>query len=614
MAGPRDPSNPFGIRDPATLEQWQQQFGIQPAAAPPAMDPDSPEAWEAAAAAAGAPGGVRTTPGKGGTFISASNSRVPSAEGHDDSPPMIGNAPGAGSNAAVKPTSEDERFGDDDEAQRRARARRLEKDVGMSPEDARRQAGVQTQPGELDVPDDPRKTATNLTPEDQWLPKNAAGGLHMVSPGGRRAHSWTTQEGLALPGAVKAYGIADESARDAAGAGRNAGIAEAEREVAYLDRFEKAQERRALDAQWKAEDRARRLDAETDKLAEMTDLVRNDKIDNTQFFTGHGIAGGFAAAIAYTLGAVGGAMTHTENPVVGIIGAEIQTQKDNAAMRKGKLEEQKGLLGQLAKTFGDERVAEDAAWVLYLEKSKTAMARIAADSKSDWVQARYKQAVAGIDAELAPRIQSLETAMQDKVVRQDVNAPPTFIGGGAGAKSENADPLFVPTGPNGEGFKARSEKEAQAARGVIAAEQDVIPMLERLKELRRKTNWAERRYAGTYETEDMSRIKSLQSQVALGLRDLSATSPGAMDAGMQKLAGEIQGDWTSTQGNPEAAADEFIATIRRKKDSMMRGQGAQAQRQGLRVDARGNVATGTQGQARIAGPKPATPASFKRAK
>lgn len=593
MAGPSDPyeiGRSLGIKDPATLDRWVQEHApgyTPPAQAAPEIDPDSPEAWQQAAAEAGAPGAVR----------------MPSQD--SPNPYADSNTPGA-EERALRERAENE--------ERKKRAQGMENYLGISPEDARQRAGVKTMPGDIGPPDDPRKGATPLEPDNQWLPKSAAGGAPvMVSPGGRRTHSWTVQEGLNLPATAAAYGEVNRTSREAAEAGRDAGVAEAEREVAYLQHHEQLQERRALELKWKAEDRARRLQAETDKLAEMVDAVKSDKIDERAFFTKKGTAGGIAAAIGYMLGAVGGALTHTENPVVGMIRDEIQAQKDNAALRKQAIGEQKGLLGQLTKTFDDENIGEHAAWVAYLEKAKTQMSRIAADSKSDWVAAKYKQAIASINAELAPHVQQLEMLMQDKVARQDVNAPPTFIGGGGGAKSDPADPLFVPTGPHGEGFKARSEKEAQAARGVIQAEQDIVPMLERLKELRSKTNWAERRYAGIYESGDVAEIKSLQAQVALKLRELSTTSPGAMDKGMQDLAAQIQGDWTATQGNPDRAADAFITNIRRQKDSMMRGQGAQAQRQGLTFDQRGNVVTRSQGQPKFAAPKPETPKSFKRA-
>jgi hypothetical protein len=589
MAGPRDPyeiGRSLGIKDPSTLNQWVQQYG-------PPSDPPQ---------AAAAP-----------NYTPASQEQPP-----PDEDPTAGATESPNPFAYTNPAGQKELRLREESAneERKKAAAEAERFYGPdSPQAKAARDAVKVLPGEVGAPDDPRKGATPLVPEDQWLPKSAGGGAPvMVSPGGRREHSWTVTQGLALPGTMQALANADKSERDAAVAGRDAGIRDADREMAYLDRHEQIQAQRAVQLKWQAEDRARRLEAETDKLATMTDAVRADKIDNNQWFTGHGAAGAFAAGLAYTLGAVGGALTHTENPVLGVIRQEIQTQKDNIALRRGKLDEQKGLLAQLTKTFGDKDVGEQAAWVMYLERAKTQMARIAAESKSDAVRARYKTAIAGIDTELTPRVMKLEEMMQDKVVRQDVNAPPVYAGvGGGGKKHEPVDPLFVATDSHGGGFNARSEKEATAARGVITAEQDIIPMLERLKELRKKTSFIERRAdnTGQWETEDTAEMKSLQAQVALGLRELSTSSPGAMDKGMQDLANQIQGNWMSVQGHPEKAADSFIASIRRKKDSMMRGQGAQAQRQGLKQDAAGNVTTGLQGQPKFATPKPESPKTFK---
>jgi hypothetical protein len=270
----------------------------------------------------------------------------------------------------------------------------------------------------------------------------------------------------------------------------------------------------------------------------------------------------------------------------------------------------------MTKTFGDQRVAEEATWMLYIQKAQTDMAKIAAESRSPEIQAKYRDALADLKEKYAMHHERWEILQADRISRtqHDVNAPPTYAGG-AGTKATPPDPLFVPTGPEGAGFRARTEKEAQAARGVIAAEQDVVPLLERLVELRKQSNFGERLAAskGVYESETMAKIKSLQAQVALGLRELSATSPGAMDKGMQDLAGQIQGDWMATAGNPEAAAKEFITTIRRKKDSLQRGQAGQDHTQGLARDAHGNVVTSNTGKASFSSPKAPTPESFKRA-
>lgn len=255
----------------------------------------------------------------------------------------------------------------------------------------------------------------------------------MISKGGRTPHSWQVQEGLDLPETVEAYGRASREQKDAAGAARDAGELDALRQMSYLDRFEQAQNERAVRMKAQAEDRARRMDAELDKYSQMTDAVRGDQIDNSAFFTKNGTGGAFAASIAYMLGAVGGALTHTENPVIGIIRDEIDTQKKNAALRGQKLEDQRGLLGQLTRTFGDENIAEQAAWGAYLEKAKTEMAKIAANSQYDSVRAKYKQRIADIDLHyLAPTVGKLEELMQDRLVRQDVNAPAMYAGAGAG--------------------------------------------------------------------------------------------------------------------------------------------------------------------------------------
>ncbi len=481
---------------------------------------------------------------------------------------------------------------------------------------------------------DKREAEKNLANLEGATFYNAPGGVAgasmtgapvMVSPGGWRPASRTeqVQEGVKFsPDTEKAAEKADESQRDAARWGMLAGTAEAEREMAYLQRHAQLQETHALDQKRRADAQRAQYEGELGKLQALTEATRADKIPTEAWFIRRNDEGKvnpaatFASALGYMLGGISqGLLKLGENPVNQVIRDQIQTQKDNAALNRQKLEDQRSLLGQMTRTFGDERVAEEAAWLAYLEKAKTDMGRIASESKSDAVQAKYRSALALLDKDWAMHKQQWDALTQDKVVRSnhDVFAPPSYAGGPQ--KMAPPDPLFVPTGPNGQGFQASTEKEAIAARGVITAEQDVVPLLERLVELRSQSNFGERLAAskGVYESERMARIKSLQAQVALGLRELSATSPGAMDKGMQELAGQIQGDWMSTQGNPEAAAKEFINTIRRKKDSLQRGQAGQDVSRGLTRDAKGNIVTHSTGNASFASPKAPTPDSFKRA-
>jgi len=292
-----------------------------------------------------------------------------------------------------------------------------------------------------------------------------------------------------------------------------------------------------------------------------------------------------------------------------MIDANLRQQEAQIGKLERGLKGENNFLGHLKTKFGDIEEAKAAARVAYLERAKTELAAKMAQPELQGTAAlaSYERAMGALDDEFAEKTTRFAQLRQDKVVRHDVNAPPVYAGGGGG-KPAAPDPLFVPTGPGGQGFQARSEKEAQAARGVISAEQDLLPKLERLVELRRQAGKSGRGLNKLgYETEEIARIKSQQAQVALGLRELSAQSPGAMDKGMQDLAAQIQGDWTAIGNNPEAAADEFAREIRRKKASMMRGQGAQDEQQTLARDAKGNVVTKSVGLPSYSSPAPPTP-------
>ena len=434
----------------------------------------------------------------------------------------------------------------------------------------------------------------------------------MISPGGRKAASWQVQEGMQVPKeAEDAAELGTQRRREAAGHDLDVAQKAGELDRAYLEGLDRAGARYEQEKRARAEQYASEYDQGMGRLEELRDQIRTQEVDPYKGAMGNS---GLTKFLGVFAAAIGGYASAGRGPNMGMqaynsmIDANLRQQEAQIAKSERGLKAENNFLGQLKAKFGDIEEAKAAARVAYLERAKTELAAKMAqpDIQGTAALAGYERAMGALDDELADKTMKFSLLKQDKVVRHDVNAPPVYAGGGG--KAGAPDPLFVPTGPGGQGFQARSEKEAQAARGVIPAEQDLLPKLERLVELRRKAGVSGRlgNKAG-YETEEIARIKSQQAQVALGLRELSAQSPGAMDKGMQDLAAQIQGDWTAIGNNPEAAADEFAREIRRKKASMMSGQGAQSEQQTLARDAKGNVVTQSVGLPSFSSPAPPMP-------
>lgn len=269
----------------------------------------------------------------------------------------------------------------------------------------------------------------------------------LVSKGGRTPASWTTQtqEGNKLTDDTKDRAEhAEGSKMDAAAWGRNAGVAEANREVAILDQHARIQAAHADELRQRGENQRQRVDAELAKLNAYTSKVQKQEIDPDLYFKQGGGAGGFAAALAVFAGAVGqGFMARAGNLQARNVGLDalndsirenIDVQKANAANSSKKLEDQRSLLGVMTHTFGEGERAEQATWIQYLEHAKTRLASAASEAKSDWAQARYRDAIANIDGEIAGRREKWDQMTQDHVTRveHDVNAPAQYAGG-AGA-------------------------------------------------------------------------------------------------------------------------------------------------------------------------------------
>lgn len=324
---------------------------------------------------------------------------------------------------------------------------------------------------------------------------------------------------------------------------------------------------------------------------------------------------GFAKVIAAIGVAVGGFVAgRTGGPnqaldqIERAIDRNVDAQKARFAAARGKLDEQKGVYATMRQQFGDERMADEAAKHAYLENAERQVHNLIADNASKDIQARGQEILAGIQERKGMRAIELEKLAQGNLTEK--YRPGGFVGGAAPAST--ADPkLFVPTGSNNQGYVARTEKEAIEGRALQDARQSLIPKLERLKQLRGESQGGRALNKVGWETEEVAEIKSLQGQVALGLKNLEQA--GALDKGMQELAGQVTGDWTTLQGHPEKAADSLIADIHNKVSSHERGQGAQGAQQSIAVDAQGRPVAVTNGQFSFAAPRAEMPSSFKPA-
>lgn len=189
----------------------------------------------------------------------------------------------------------------------------------------------------------------------------------------------------------------------------------------------------------------------------------------------------------------------------------------------------------------------------------------------------------------------------------------------ATAEAKGADDrsnLFVATGAGGEGFLARTEKEAIAGRGLIQAKEEIIPMLRQLKDLRSEIGLGSKLVGKVgIDTEAVQRLQALASDAILQARALSASSPGALDEGLLNNMNSQLGDpqrvteLFRTEGAFGKVIDDMIGRIEKRADALT-ASGAQMARQQVARDRFGNVTTRPQGTYETGSPTPSMPQTF----
>jgi hypothetical protein len=339
----------------------------------------------------------------------------------------------------------------------------------------------------------------------------------------------------------------------------------------------------------KEEERRNFVRGELDKARKLSEEAGKASVDPGRFFKSPG-------AIMMAIGAVLRPGNEGMAMFERAIERDLALQKDEIALKRQRGQEAYNTLAKYQAAFGDERAAELAFEADARDVGRTKLMALGTRSQSPQLMAnaqvmseQLKQSASGARANLAMHFDN------------QAYVGPQVVGGYSGpAKQEG---LFVPLGPDGRGFYAKSEEEAKKGRGLAYAQQNIIPKLNRLKELRKQTT-STIRGAGKlgYEPKSLAEIKSLEAQVAMEIGSLQANSPGALDEGMLRVAKAVQGDWTSVGGHPEAAADAFIGTINSQLSNFQRGQAGQTSVQTIAPDNKGGVTTKTVGQAQFSSP------------
>lgn len=257
------------------------------------------------------------------------------------------------------------------------------------------------------------------------------GRMVKVSDGGRTPHSWSTQVqmGTSMPQNVyDAYSKADEATARAIEAEK----AVAEKKARYDSDYAQANQKYLEGFQANQAARAERQRAELDKhmgeLSKLQEAAAGDPTDS--FYDKHGGTGTrIIFAMLSGLGGLGSTNRGGRNPVLDAINTRVQNEKDAL---NGAVKNKHNFLGELKLKFGDERMAEEAARITYLEKAKAQLGVLSSELGGAAAEANAQKALAMLDTNIADRVKTFEAAAANKVatVQHDVNAPAQYVGGG----------------------------------------------------------------------------------------------------------------------------------------------------------------------------------------
>lgn len=360
----------------------------------------------------------------------------------------------------------------------------------------------------------------------------------------------------------------------------------------------------------------RKKQAEDDgysQIQALTQEVREGAIDPNHMWAERGTAARIFATIGVAMGAFVAAKTGGPNLVLqqvnGEIDRDIDAQKANLAGKSRSLEHSKSLLAMNLARFGNEEQAILASRAMAKEQAAKEFDVLTAGSKDQDLLANAAKLKSTILNSAGDDMTKLAQLAGDKVTTAEAYDRGGRVGGDAGGGNPKApDNLFVPTGPNGEGYRARTEKEAQKGRSLRAAVSSLENVVNQGVSIRKKTNLVERAAgkSGLHETEDFSKLESLGDQAVGAVKE--AEELGALDIGSATLSKGIVGDFSSVRGNPDARAQSYLNNVRKKLTDFEKAQGGQGANQAFRRDADGNVYTRSIGDTTMASPSPGMPA------
>lgn len=405
-----------------------------------------------------------------------------------------------------------------------------------------------------------------------------------------------------LDAAAQRYKTAITHAENAADAGYRAAEFKAKNDAYYqatrqAEEQKYAQERAALLAAKQA-----KIDESLADLQKRSEAVANAKVDPAAFW-GEGAQGGLArvlGAIAVGMGQYSSSRIGGPNTALNIINSAIDrniaAQRDNIDNQKAGLQAKNSLYAQNLAAFGDKESALLATKINYLEQAKAFMEQQAAlnegsaramENKENML-AKADNQIGDLNLKLAQLGHTREAMSSSRHYQ-----PGGMVGGGA-AKPEDR----LVTLPDGTSYLARSDKEAEAARGLESGYEQVKSLADEAARTRKETGILDHalKLLG-YDTEKIAKLKSLNPALTAAYK--TQKNLGTVDAGVERMANAQFGDQSALFGNQDAKLQTYLEQAGKEREFARNAAATQVRRQALQMLPNGTIGETSIGQAQL---------------
>lgn len=269
--------------------------------------------------------------------------------------------------------------------------------------------------------------------------------------------------------------------------------------------------------------RQQRMDDAQAKFDQMNHALQGQHIDPAKAFRDESDADKFFTSLLVGLSTYGAGISHGDNTGLKLfrsrIDDSIAAQNKDLETQRAGVENQRGLVGMMREQFGDQRQADAAARMAYLDMGKQKLAEIAARGLGTEGKMKLDAANAALQTDWAKEKAKFDQATAGVISQSDVYRPAQVVGGPQAAPFAKNDGSFVDIG-GGRALKASSPEMAGQWRQQLDAVGEI------------HDNIAQYR-AELHKGPSFANVKKMAM-----LRNNIATSIGAAKLGSNRMTGQ----------------------------------------------------------------------------